>query len=129
MIEHLGDMDKLSVAAAFAAASRANDPEALRALSAPGAVTWHNFDEVEQSTDDVVRSLGRMHHIVDGLTWTDVAVKATTDGFVWQSILSGAAPGGTLRVHSCIVATLDADAKIVRVDEYLDTRQVAVLRR
>ena len=110
----LTDQEKLEIAAAFAAASRTNDPGALAALSAPGAVTWHNYDELEVPTEQTARALAWIHRTVPDAAWVDVAVKATTDGFLWQSILTGTAPGGPLRCHSCVVVTLDTDGRITR---------------
>lgn len=62
------------------------------------------------------------------LGWSDLATLPTPDGFVLRTILTGTAPGGPLRLHSCLVVTLDDDGLITRVDEYLDTAQSAVLR-
>src|SRR6266542_710659 len=116
MTSPLSDDDKLAVAARFAAASRGNDGEAYAALCAPGAVTWHNFDEIEASTAQTVRTVAWLHRAVPDLAWTDVALLPTPTGFVSQTIMSGTAPGGPLRVHSCVVATLDDDGLITRVE-------------
>lgn len=124
----LSDDDKLAIADRFAAASRGNDAEAYTALCAPGAVTWHNFDDLEVPTDHTVKTLAWLHRTVSGLTWTDVALAPTPTGFVSQTVMTGTAPGGELRVHSCIVVTLDDDGRVTRVEEYLDTNQTAVLR-
>lgn len=122
------DEEKLALAAEFAAASRGNDGEAYAALFAPGAVTWHNFDGVEVTTEQTVRTIDRLHRIVSGLAWHDVALLPTPTGWVSQTIMTGDAPGGPLRVHSCVVVTLDDNGRITRVDEYLDAAQTAPLR-
>jgi len=44
------------------------------------------------------------------------------------TIMTGTAPGGALRVHSCVIVTLDGDGRVTRVEEYLDPAQTAVLR-
>lgn len=124
----LSDDDRLEVAARFAAATRANDGDAYAALCAPGAVTWHNFDGVEVTTEQTIRTVAWLHRTVHELAWTDVALFPTPAGFVSQTIMTGTAPGGQLRVHSCVVATLDADGLVCRVEEYLDPAQTAVLR-
>lgn len=124
----LSDHDKLAVATKFAAASRSNDAEAYAALCAPGAQTWHNFDDAEVSTEQSTRTVAWLHRTVADLTWTDVALLPTPSGFVSQTIMTGTAPGGPLRVHSCVIATLDDDGKVTRVEEYLDPTQTAVLR-
>lgn len=124
----LSDHDKLAVATKFAAASRSNDADAYAALCAPGARTWHNFDDAEVTTEQSTRTVAWLHRTVADLTWTDVALLPTPSGFVSQTIMTGTAPGGPLRVHSCVIATLDDDGKVTRVEEYLDPTQTAVLR-
>lgn len=128
MTQQLTDDAKLAIAKRFAAASRSNDADAYRALCAPGAVTWHNFDDAEVDTEQTVRTVAWLHRTVAGLIWHDVALAPTPTGFVSQTIMTGAAPGGELRVHSCVVVTLDGDGRVVRVEEYLDPAQTAVLR-
>jgi uncharacterized protein len=128
MTDLLSDDDKLAIAERFAAASRGNDAAAYTAMCAPGAVTWHNFDDVEVSTEQTVQTIAWLHRTVSGLAWTDVALTATPNGFVSQTVMTGSAPGGDLRVHTCVVVTLDDDGRVTRVEEYLDSRQTAVLR-
>jgi len=128
MTSPLPDEAKLAIAARFAAASRDNDGEAYAALCAPGAVTWHNFDEVEVTTEQTIRTVAWLHRTVRDLTWTDVALLPTPNGFVSQTVMSGTAPGGPLRVLSCVIVTLDDEGAVTRVEEYLDPTQTAVLR-
>lgn len=123
----MSDEDKLTIARRFADSSRNNDASAYTALCAPGAVTWHNFDGLEVTTEQTLRTIAWLHRTVPDLTWIDVALSATANGFVSQSIMTGTAPGGPLRVHSCVVVTLDDDGLVTRVDEYLDPAQTAVL--
>lgn len=124
----LSDADKLAIAARFSAASRSNDADAYRALCAADAVTWHNFDELEVSTEQTLRTVAWLHSTVPDLAWEDVALHPTPDGFVSQTIMTGTAPGGPLRVHSCVVVRLDGRGLVARVEEYLDPAQTAVLR-
>jgi uncharacterized protein len=125
----LCDADKLALAAAYSRASSTNNGDALRAMCAPDAVTWHNFDETEVTTEQTIRTIGWLHRTVDDLNWIDISVQATTTGWVSQSILAGIAPGGALRAHSCVVVTLDENGKVIRTEEYLDPAQLAVLSR
>lgn len=124
----LSDDDKLAIAARYASASRENDADGVRAMSAPGATTWHNFDEIEVTTEQSVRTLAWLHRNVEELAWTDVATLPTPNGFVSQTVMTGTAPGGPLRVHSCLVVTLNGDGLVTRAEEYLDTAQAAALR-
>ena len=122
------DDEKLAIAARFDAASRENDADAYRALCATGAVTWHNFDDAEVTTEQTVKTVGWLHRTVPDLAWHDVALNPTPTGFVSQTIMTGTAPGGTLRVHSCVIVTLDDAGLVTRVEEYLNPAQTAVLR-
>jgi ketosteroid isomerase-like protein len=124
----LSDAEKLSIAERFAAASRTNDAEAYRALCAPDAVTWHNFDDAEVTTEQTLRTVAWLHRTVPDLTWTDVAFHLTPTGWVSQTFMTGTAPGGPLRVHSCVIVTLGEGGLVTRVEEYLDPTQTAVLR-
>jgi ketosteroid isomerase-like protein len=121
--------EKLALAAQYSRASSTNNADALREMCAPDAVTWHNFDEVEVTTEQTIRTIGWLHRTVDDLNWIDISFQATATGWVSQSILAGAAPGGALRAHSCVVVTLNEHGKIVRTEEYLDPAQLAVLSR
>lgn len=124
----LSDEQKLAAADRFAAASRGDDADALRSLFAPDATTWHNFDERDVDTEQSLRSNAWLQRAVPDLTWQDLAVHPTPSGFVSQSILTGTAPGGPLRLHSCLVVTLNDAGLITRIEEYLDSAQTAVLR-
>jgi ketosteroid isomerase-like protein len=123
----IDDADKRRVAAAYAMATRAGDVEALAAISEDDAVVWHNHDDVEVSLERSGRTLRWLHRTVTELAWNDVALSLTADGFVWRSVLTGMAPGGRLRVHSCVVVTLSEAGRVARTDEYLDAAALAPL--
>ena len=125
----LSDDEKLAVAAAYAAATRAGDVEALAALSEPDATVWHAYDEGVATREESARTLGWLHHRVADLDWIDVAITATTQGFVWQAIMTGTAPGGALRVHTCALVALSPAGKVARTEEYLDAAALAPLAR
>lgn len=124
----LADDDKMAIAAAFARASRDNDADLYRSLCAPDAVTWHNFDELEVTTEQTLRTVAWLHRTVRDLEWSDVALLLTPSGWVSQTMMSGTAAGGSLRVHSCVIVTLNDLGLVQRVEEYLDPAQTAVLR-
>ena len=124
----MSDEDKLAFAASYCAACRTNDGAALAAMSAPEAVVWHNFDEVESTMAHTTRALAWLHRNVTDLAWHDVNLKVTSDGFVWQALMTGVASGGALRVHTCLVVTLDDQGRLARIDEYVDPAATAVLR-
>lgn len=118
----------LEVARAYCDASRRGDVEAFMALARDDAVVWHNADQSEEPLIKSARTLGWLHRTVDDLAWTDVSLIGTAEGFLWRAVLTGKAPGGPLEAHTCVIVTLDDDKQIARVDEYLDSTQVGVLR-
>ena len=122
------DEEKLALAAAYRDATAANDTEALRAIHEPDALTWHNLDGLSASVDDSTRSLAWLHGRVPDLRLEDVRASPTVDGFVLRWTMAGSAPGGALRLHSCLVVDISPAGKVARAAEYLDSAQVAVLR-
>jgi hypothetical protein len=122
------DDEKLAVATAFSAATEANDAAALRALHEPDARTWHNVDGLEVSVDDCVRTLAWLHQRVPDLGLDDVRLLPTASGFVVRWTMVGTAPGGPLRLHSCVVVELSSDGRVARAAEYIDSAALAVLR-
>jgi ketosteroid isomerase-like protein len=122
------DDDKARIAAAYAAATRAGDGESLAALCEPDAVTWHNHDDAEVDVLRSARTLRWLHRTAPDVAWHDVAVIPTATGFVWQAVLTGTAPGGPLRAHTCMVVTLSPSGRVARTDEYLDPAALAALR-
>ncbi len=121
------DTDLLALAAAWADATRSGDVESLTALAEADAVVWHNHDGSEVDVDRTARTVAWLHQTVPDLVWEDVAIRATTDGFVWRAVLRGTAPGGPLLAHTCVVATVSDRGLVARLDEYLDPAALAPL--
>ena len=117
----------MSAADAIFGAIERGDVEGVRAVYAPGAVIWHNFDEVEQGVDDNLRILGWMANAFAERRYEVVFRKEWDDGFVQQHVLHLTKKDGTtISLPACIVAKV-ADGKITRIDEYLDSAQAARL--
>jgi ketosteroid isomerase-like protein len=111
----------------FFAAVTAGDLDAVRTIYADDAVIWHNNDDAEQNVDENLRVLRWATSRIAGFRYEDVRRTATADGFIEQHVLRGTAPNGAeLRVPACIVCTV-ADGRIMRLDEYFDSAQIAAL--
>lgn len=121
------DEELLSLAASYAAATRSCDLDTLASLVEPDAVVWHNHDETEVDMDRTNRTVAWLHRTVPDISWEDVSVIPTQEGFVWRAVLTGSAPGGPLRAPTCVVATVSDRGRIARVDEYLDSAALAPL--
>ena len=114
------------VADPFFAAIVAGNIEAVKAAYAPSATIWHNFDEKEQVPEDNALTLAFLHSRAQNLQYTEIRRFASPGGFVQQHVLVGDAKGGKLRLPAIIRFWVE-DGHITRLEEYLDTRQTAVL--
>lgn len=123
----LTDEQRRAVQASYAVATRTGDVDAMAALCDPDAVVWHNHDDVTVTARQSNKTLAWLHRTMPDAAWEDVAVLATSDGFVWRAVLTGNAPGGAVRVHTCAVVTLSDSGKVRRTDEYLDASGLAAL--
>lgn len=112
----------------FFAAITSGDTAAVRDLYAPGAAIWHNFDGKTQTVDENMATLGWVAKRISNYRYEDVRRSPLADGGVLQQhTLRGVALNGTqLAVAACLVVRTDG-GKITRVEEYLDTAQVAAL--
>ncbi|MEJ2867991.1 hypothetical protein WCD74_09465 [Actinomycetospora sp. OC33-EN08] len=104
-------------------------PEPPEDLFAGGCVTWHSFDEVEAPTvPDTFATLRTIRAVVGDFTMSEV--RATGDGEgtgVARYVLTGTLPDGArLRAPAAMVIHV-ADGRAVRLEEYVDTAQLAPL--
>jgi ketosteroid isomerase-like protein len=119
--------DVLALAERFFAAIVAGDIEALEACYADDAVIWHNFDQVEQSRAENLRTLGWVIQNVTDLRYEDVRRIAFDGGFVQQHVLRGHAPSGVPLEVPAMLRIDVRDGRVERVEEYFDTAHVAAL--
>ncbi len=114
----------------FFAAISAGDLETVAATYHPDARIWHNNDNAEQSVAENLPVLRWVSRNIAGLDYAEVRRSAMESGQVLQQhVLRGRAPNGKdLNVVAAIIFTFDDDGRITRLEEYLDSAQVAVLR-
>ena len=109
--------------------------EALMTLEAgdvfaPGAVTWHSFDEVEAPTvPDTLESVRAIRKVVPDFRMDDVRTSPAVDGLAWaQYTVTGTLPDGTVfRAPAALAVHLDGAGKVTRIEEYVDTAQLSGL--
>ena len=104
----------------------AGDAEGVRAIYAPDAQIWHNFDQVDQTVDQNLATLVDLHARATGLAYTELRRFLAPGGFVQQHVLVGQAKGGALRLPAMIRFWVEG-GRITRLEEYLDTVQAMVL--
>ena len=123
----VSESSALEVAERFFAAIDAGDVSAIYDTYAPDAVIWHNFDDVEQTRDENVRMLGWAVKHLGNMRYTDVRRTATDSGFAQQHVLRATNTNGIeIEVPAALFVSV-RDGKITRLDEYIDSRHVALI--
>ncbi|HXZ84297.1 MAG TPA: nuclear transport factor 2 family protein [Myxococcota bacterium] len=123
----MGASESLEVAEKLFAAIPRGDLEAVRGLYAPDAGIWHNHDGVTQDVATNLRVLDWVVRNIRGLRYEEIRRQATPTGFVQQHVLRGTGPSGKpVEIGACIVCTVSG-GRITRLDEYLDSAQLAAL--
>jgi ketosteroid isomerase-like protein len=98
-----------------------SDAEAMADIYTADAVVWHSTDQVELSLEQLqglVRAIGAVASAevdVTGLYVTETGFVQTQENSYTLS------NGGATSFHAALVATLNDDGRIVRMDEYLDS--------
>ena len=118
----------LELASDFLEASGGNDAGTMIGFYAPDGTVWHNYDDKVIDPVASARSLDWLDHTVPDLVGDDAVITTMRAGFVIRSVLTGTtAKGADVRIHTCVVVTLDPGATITRTDEYLDSAALAPL--
>jgi ketosteroid isomerase-like protein len=121
------EAESLEVCEKLFAAIPRGDLAAVRALYAPDAAIWHNHDGVTQDPDANLRVLDWVVHNVREISYEVTSRQPTPNGFVQQHVMRGIAPSGKkLELAACIVCVV-RNGRITRLDEYLDSAQLAAL--
>lgn len=109
------------------AAIEQGDIDAVAGCYGPGCVIWHNYDGVEQPAADNLTLLRWVVGNLHDRRYEIVRRVEIPDGLVQQHVLHGRTRDGTpLRVPACMIITI-ASGHIARIEEYLDTAQLAPL--
>ena len=123
------DHETETLAAAFIGAIEQGNIPRLHELCSKDVVIWHNDDNREVDLDHVARILSWLATNVRGLRYADVRRRAFAGGYVQQHVLTGIAPSGDeLHLPACLVMHV-SEGVVTRIEEYLDSAGVAVLRR
>ena len=105
---------------AYAEGFRTADPEVVRQLIAPGAVMWHNFDQLDRDLAASLGELARMTELFDGMYLDIVERFPLADGIGLRLVLRA-----TLRSTGEPFESYQAkffrirDGKITRIEEYV----------
>ena len=122
-------MDFLALAEQFVSAIERADVAVIRECYAPDARIWHNFDNIEQTVDQNLATLGWMVKRMPERKYVVLRREALSDGFMQQHILAGTTRNGeAVSLPACIICRV-AGGRITRLDEYLDPAAAAALNR
>jgi ketosteroid isomerase-like protein len=103
------------------------DVDTLRDLYHADARIWHNTDGAEQSVEQNLRVLRWLVRNTSLRRYEEVRREMLATGFVQMHVLRlDLASGRTVHIPACLVARV-ADGRITRIDEYLDSAQLAGL--
>jgi ketosteroid isomerase-like protein len=108
------------------AAAEAGDPSDLENVYWPDAVIWHNHDNREQTVQQNMKLLVAMGKFVDDRRYVERRINVFDGGIVQQHVLRAIRKrdGEPVELHACVVCTI-RDGRIARLDEYLDSGEVA----
>lgn len=101
------------------------DVEQLLGCFAPGGRVWHNFDEIDLDASTLRESFAQLFEMLPERRFTITGRYAADNGCAWQFLFEGRnKAGAAIRIPGCWVFKL-RDGLIARVEEYLDSAQVA----
>ncbi len=110
---------ELSIEQRFFTAVTTGDAAAMREIYAPDVAVWHNYDGLDQTCEDSIRTLMWLHRRVGPLNYRDIETIAIDDGFVRSHV--AVLGGGTIVMPAMLrVRTDPASKHILRIEEYVD---------
>lgn len=119
--------DALDTAERFFRAIESGDVEAVRAIYAPDARIWHNFNRAEQTVEENLKVLAWLARKLQNRRYRVERRVAIPGGFLQQHVLEAETASGPFSMPACIVCQVAA-GRITRLEEYLDSAQAAHLR-
>jgi ketosteroid isomerase-like protein len=121
------DSVKLAAARRMIECVTSGDLAGIEGLYHDDIRVWRNFAEGELVKRQAVKIVGFVSKLAD-LEYADLRIEESESGFVQQHVLCCTGPkGDAVRVPACIVARVDADGRILRIDEYADSKAMAPL--
>ncbi len=118
-----------ALAERFFNAIEQGDVAAVADCYTPDAAVWHNYDQQDQGRADNLRVLAWLGRHLGGLRYEEVRRVVLDDGFVQQHVLRATTEAGEAMEVPAMMRVEVRDGRIRRIEEYLDTAQVASLRR
>jgi ketosteroid isomerase-like protein len=116
--------DVLSTVDKFVEALSTGDAARLDALFTDDAVIWHNYDQVGQPAREALAALAPLAALQPRY---EIAGRDVVDGAcIQRHVVHITLPGGEPASIPAIQRIAMADGRIRRIDEYMDSAQMAV---
>jgi ketosteroid isomerase-like protein len=125
----MSEADYRALAERFFNAIEAGDADIVADSYTDDAVIWHNFTRAEQSKADNLETLKGMMGRLSDRSYHDRRVHIIEGGFVQQHVLSGMRKDGSRVSMPGILVCHVKGGKIARIEEYLDSADVAEFRK
>ena len=104
------------------------DVEGVAQCYAPDLVVWHNFDELDQPREANLATLAGLIARISERRYERRRLNVFEGGFVQQHVLTGVRRDGARVSLPGVLVGRVRDGRITRLDEYLDSAQVAAFR-
>lgn len=120
-------LDDDHVSRMFAAVER-GDMAAFSACFVPGAAIWHNNDCAEQDVATVALALSQLAGASSSISYEEQRVAALGNvRFVQHVLVADLRSGGRLHLPVIMRIDLADNGKVVRIEEYFDSRATDLL--
>lgn len=113
----------LALTDAFFKAIEAGDIEAVRAAYAPEATIWHNTDDYAQPVSENLWVLTWLTRHLADRHYQIIRRVAIPGGVFQQHVLTGTMIDGVSFSMPAAIVLFFKDSQIIRIEEYLDSRQ------
>lgn len=108
-------------------AVEAGDIDTLRACFAPGAVIWHNYDDVAEKATDTIKMLGRLFEMTTRIEYPGQTITAVGNvRYVQHHFVAALRDGGEIRTPVFMRIEVDGEGLVARLEEYIDGRALGV---
>jgi ketosteroid isomerase-like protein len=117
------DKDRTNaIADRFFAAVEAGNLDAITAMYHPDVRIWHSRDEADTNIEQSKELLQLFFSRVSDRRYEIVRRHVFEGGFVQEHVTHGTmADGSAMRLPVCFLCHLDAEGRITRIAEYLDS--------
>ena len=119
-----------ALAQGFFDAVEAADMDKVASYYTEDVGIWHNFDNKVQTKAENLATLAAIPSRLTDRSYAERRLEVFEDGFVQQHVLRATRilDGARLELFAAIICRV-RNGKIVRLDEYLDSAQVAEMRK